>query len=444
MTKNKSIFSAVLAGATLGLVAMLSFDALALKPNNATLPLSELKKFSEVYARIKNDYVETVDDTKLISDAISGMLQGLDPHSDYLPEQELKELREGTSGEFGGLGIEVGEENGFIKVIAPIDDTPAKKAGIKSGDLIIRLDDKPIKGMSLSEAVKLMRGKPGEAIDLVITRDGESAPLKIKVIRAIIKINSVKQRILENGYGYMRIANFQSQTTDSANDAIKTLIKNNKDMLKGLVLDLRDNPGGTLSGAIGVSDVFLKSGKIVYTEGRAEDAVKSYNASGDDLIDGAPLVVLVNQGSASASEIVAGALQDHKRALILGTKTFGKGSVQTILPLDQTTALKITTARYFTPLGRSIQAKGIEPDIIVEDLTFTSTDSNEDKLKALSESDLSGHLSNPEGNNNDNASKSEASDTPKKNLATEDYPLYQALNILKSMNLVRLMDSKKQ
>ncbi len=453
MSNKKSIFSGILAGVALGLIATMSLDVFALKPNNQTLPLSQLKKFSEVYARIKNDYVEVVDDKKLMTDAISGMLKGLDPHSDYLDEDSFKELREGTSGEFGGLGIEVGQENGYIKVIAPIDDTPAKKAGVKSGDLIIRLDDKSVKNMSLNAAVKLMRGKPGEAIDLVITREGSTAPIKIKIVRAIIKVKSVKQRLLEKDYAYLRISNFQSKTTDSTRNAIKKLKEDNKSSIKGLVLDLRDNPGGVLTGAVGVSDVFLSSGNIVYTEGRVEDAVMSYDATPDDLLDGAPLVVLVNQGSASASEIVAGALQDHKRALILGTKTFGKGSVQTVLPLDETTGLKLTTARYFTPSGNSIQAKGIKPDIIVEALEFKSKGDAKDTVSPLSEADLSGHLSNPNGDNKavdtnidktqDNTNQLDTADSSKKSLAEEDYQLYEALNILKSMNLVRLMNLKK-
>jgi len=445
MSNKKTILTGILAVICISLVTSISFDVFA-KSNGQTLPLSQLKKFSEVYARIKNDYVETVDDKQLITDAISGMLKGLDPHSDYLDEESFKELREGTSGEFGGLGIEVGRENGFVKVIAPIDDTPAKKAGVKSGDLIIRLDDKSIKGMSLSEAVKLMRGKPGEPVELLITRDGEPKPLKIKIVRAVIKIKSVKQRILEKDYGYLRISNFQSKTTVNTRKAIETLIKENKSDIKGLVLDLRDNPGGVLSGAVGVSDTFLTSGNIVYTEGRVTDAVMTYDATPDDLLEGAPLVVLVNQGSASASEIVAGALQDHKRALILGTKTFGKGSVQTVLPLDEKTGLKITTARYFTPSGRSIQAKGIEPDIIVEALEFKSSTSAADQVSALSESDLSGHLSNPNGEKkkpNDDSVAEEVAKTEKKSLAEEDYQLYEALNILKSMNLVRLMNLKK-
>lgn len=456
MSNKKSIFSGILIGTFVGIIATASIEVFALKPNSQTLPLLQLKKFSEVYARIKNDYVEVVDDKQLITDAISGMLKGLDPHSDYLDEDSFKELREGTSGEFGGLGIEVGQENGYVKVIAPIDDTPAKKAGIKSGDLIIRLGDKSIKDMSLNDAVKLMRGKPGEAIDLVITREGASAPIKIKIVRAVIKVKSVKKRMLEKDYGYLRISNFQSKTTESTRTAIEDLIKENKQEIKGLILDLRDNPGGVLTGAVGVSDVFLSSGRIVYTEGRVDDAVMEYDALSDDLLEGAPLVVLVNQGSASASEIVAGALQDHKRALILGTKTFGKGSVQTVLPLDESTGLKLTTARYFTPSGRSIQAKGIEPDIEVKALEFKNSNSDNDEINPLSESDLSGHLSNPNssdlGSNNsedtvkeilseDDANDEVAKSTEKKkSLVEEDFQLYEALNILKSMNLVRSMN----
>lgn len=453
-----STFSAMMLTIVVTLLAALSSPVHA----KSKLPLAQLKQFSEVYARIKNDYVEDVDDKKLITDAIRGMLKGLDPHSDYLDEESFTELREGTSGEFGGLGIEVGQENGFVKVIAPIDDTPAKKAGIQSGDLIIRLNDKSIKGLSLSKAVKLMRGKPGEPVDLVITREGEPKPLKIKIVRAIIKIKSVKQRLLEKDYGYLRISNFQRKTTLSTHQAIRTLVAENKHNLKGLVLDLRDNPGGVLDGAVGVTDAFLSSGKIVYTEGRVADAVMKYDATPNDLLAGAPLVVLVNQGSASASEIVAGALQDHKRALILGVKTFGKGSVQTVLPLDEKTGVKLTTARYFTPSGRSIQAKGIMPDIIVEALEFKTTKrSSSEAIDPLSESDLSGHLTNPNDDKqvtetNDTAETSKKNDSettaaettendakPKLSLAEEDYQLYEALNILKSMNLVRLMNLKK-
>ena len=445
MQIKKSVVSGLLLGAVIGLTTTFSLNAFA-KSNSQTLPLMQLKKFSEVYARIKKDYVEEVDDKKLITDAISGMLTGLDPHSAYLDKAAFAELREGTSGEYGGLGIEVGMENGFIKVISPIDDTPAQKAGLKSGDLIIRLNDKSVKDMSINDAVKIMRGKPGEPIDLLVIREGENKRLKFTVVRAIITSSSVKQRLLEAGFGYVRISSFQSKTTLGVEEALKKLKAENKSSLKGLVLDLRDNPGGVLTGAVGVSDIFLTKGNIVYTEGRVADALMRYDATPEDLLEGAPLVVLVNQGSASASEIVAGALQDHKRALIVGKKTFGKGSVQTILPLDETTAVKITTARYFTPLGRSIQAKGIEPDIIIASLDIKSSDKKEaDNIKPLSEADLSGHLSNPNGEkkkkgvDEKGTAVKKAEKPVKANLAEEDYPLYEALNLLKGMNLVQSM-----
>ena len=463
MIKNKLLVAMAFLGGAIGLSLSINYNAFA-KSNRPVLPLKELQQFTEVYARIKKDYVEEVDDKKLITDAISGMLSGLDPHSAYLNEEAFTELRVGTSGEFGGLGIEVGMENGFIKVIAPIDDTPAQKAGIKAGDLIIRLNDKSVKGKTLDDAVKVMRGKPGEPIDLLIVRDGKDKPIKITIIRAIIKVKSVKYKMLEPGFAYLRISSFQSKTPDSVRDAIKALQKENKSKLKGMILDLRNNPGGVLSGAVGVSDAFLREGKIVYTEGRIADALMRYDATGEDLLEDAPLVVLVNQGSASASEIVAGALQDHKRALILGKKTFGKGSVQTVLPLGEKTAVKLTTARYFTPLGRSIQAKGIVPDIIIEDLEIKQSNKNtEDEIVIpLSEADLSGHLSNPSGEEEKpqdsakNKSKGSATDKEKmvsdgsiktvesKKLAEEDYPLFEALNVLKSMNLIQSMNKNKK
>ncbi len=439
--------SGVVLGAIIGLSITFSLNAFA-KSDAQHLPLAQLKKFSEVYARIKKDYVEDVDDKKLFTDAISGMLTGLDPHSAYLDKEAFTELREGTSGEYGGLGIEVGLENGFIKVISPIDDTPAQKAGLESGDLIVRLNDKSVKGMSISDAVKIMRGKPGEPIDLLVVREGENKRLKFTLVRAVITSSSVKQRIIEEGYGYVRISSFQSKTTSGVKEALEKLKIENKAHLKGLVLDLRDNPGGVLNGAVGVSDIFLTKGNIVYTEGRVADALMRYDATPDDLLEGAPLVVLVNQGSASASEIVAGALQDHKRALIVGKKTFGKGSVQTILPLDESTAVKLTTARYFTPSGRSIQAKGIEPDVIIATLAIKKSGKKIDDIKPLSEADLSGHLLNPNGDKASGKGKDSVKGdvevkrdeaTTKTSLAEEDYPLYEALNLLKGMNLVQSM-----
>ncbi len=442
---NKTLATGVVLGTVIGLTTSISLNVFAFKANNPTIPLEQIKKFSEVYSRIKRSYVEEVDDKKLISNAISGMLTGLDPHSSYLDEDAFTELRVGTSGEFGGLGIEVGMENGFVKVISPIDDTPAYKAGLHAGDLIIRLDDKPVKGLTLSDAVKIMRGKPGAPIELLVVREGKDKPFKVKIIRAIIKIKSVKHRMLEPGFGYLRISSFQSKTTAGVAEALNKLKAMNKGKLKGLVLDLRNNPGGVLNGAVGVSDTFLdNSGKIVYTEGRVADAAMRYDATPGDMLDGAPIVVLVNQGSASASEIVAGALQDHKRALIVGKKTFGKGSVQTVLPLDSKTAVKLTTARYFTPSGRSIQAEGITPDIKIERLEFKNDKKDkDDTFTPLSEADLKGHLSNPKsGEKGKTAAKPAAvikgdDKKLKVDLARKDYPLYEALNVLKSMSLIQ-------
>lgn len=448
MHSNKRLVIGTLAGAIIGVTTSISLNVFAFKQSvdeHQALPLEHLQKFTEVYARIQQDYVETPDSKEMMNNAIRGMLTGLDPHSDYLDAEAFKELQVGTSGEFGGLGIEVGMEDGFVKVISPIDDTPAQRAGLEAGDLIIRLDDKPVKGMTLNDAVKVMRGKPGEPIKLLIVRDGKDKPFTISVTRDIIKVKSVKSRMLEDGYGYLRISSFQSRTTEALLEAISELQKESKGDLKGVVLDLRNNPGGVLNAAVGVSDAFLNEGKIVYTEGRVDDAKMEYNAHAGDEINNAPIVVLVNQGSASASEIVAGALQDHKRALILGQKTFGKGSVQTVLPLDEKTALKLTTARYFTPKGRSIQADGIHPDIEIEPLRLAEDKEDDgEKISPLSEKDFEKHLSNPtqeEGTlttdeavkTPDDVKKDEAKD---KSLAKDDYQLYEALNILKGMNLV--------
>lgn len=446
MRIKKPNTSSILLGVLLGGVISLSFNVSAFKTgNSSTIPAEQLRKFSEVFARIQSDYVEEVDNEKLITNAIRGMLTGLDPHSAYLDPEEYKELQVGTSGEFGGLGIEVGMEDGFVKVISPIDDTPAKRAGLEAGDLIIRLDDEPVKGKTLRDAVKIMRGKPGEPIVLTIVREGKDKPFKVTIIRDIIRVKSVKKRILDKNYGYLRITSFQSNTVKNAGDAITDMIEENKGKLSGLVIDLRNNPGGVLSAAVGISDLFLEQGKIVYTEGRIADSKTTYNASGGDILEDSPIVVLVNQGSASASEIVSGALQDHKRALILGQKTFGKGSVQTVLPLDTTTAVKLTTARYFTPNGRSIQAKGIEPDIKVEPLKIESKKTkDEDEFNPLTEADLSGHLDDgskkkeaPKKKEKTAEEKEKQQKEDLKNLASKDYQLFEALNILKGMNLIQ-------
>jgi carboxyl-terminal processing protease len=437
MLKKKAIFILTL-GIMLGVFMGLCGSAIAERTNggpvtdNETLPYEDLRTFTEIFGRIKRDYVEPVTDKKLLEDAVRGMLSGLDPHSAYLVAEEYQELKEGTTGQFGGLGIEVTMENGFIKVVSPIDDTPAQKAGIKTGDLIIKLDDKPVKGMSLTDAVKMMRGEPGSKIILTVVREGEEAPLKLTLTRDVIKVKSVKSRMLEKGYGYVRISSFQSGTGDALKEALAALKKENGTPLKGLVLDLRNNPGGVLNAAVEVSDAFLKSGLIVYTEGRIENSEMRFNAAPDDLIDGAPIVVLINAGSASASEIVAGALQDQKRAVIMGEKSFGKGSVQTILPTSNGAAVKLTTARYYTPSGRSIQAEGIEPDVTLARVKLETLDKTD--FIPVKEADLSHHLQNGKGVVD---GKKDGLDTDKASLDVEDYSLHEALNLLKGISIMK-------
>lgn len=393
-------------GVIFGTALSLNFSAIADREPEA-LPIEDLRAFTEIFGKIKSDYVEPVEDKKLITEAINGMLSGLDPHSAYLDMEAFKDLQVGTQGEFGGLGIEVGMEDGFVKVVSPIEDTPAFKAGVKAGDLVIKLDDTPVKGLTLNDAVKKMRGKPGTNISLTIVRKGEAKPLVITLTRAVIKIKSVKHTLVEPGYGYVRVTQFQEHTGENLVSALKDLDSQNKGALKGLVLDLRNDPGGLLNTAVAVAGSFLKPGElVVYTDGRTEDAKmrltnarEYYLRLGEtDYLKGqpawvksVPLVVLVNGGSASASEIVAGALQDHKRAVVIGTRSFGKGSVQTILPLNNGTAIKLTTARYYTPSGRSIQAKGITPDIVVEEGTVTTGDGG---LLEIREADLDKHLLN--------------------------------------------------
>lgn len=427
---NQSKFFS-LAGGLLFAVGVLAAAPPALAEEEAAgngLPLEELRVFAEVFGRIKNDYVEPVDDRKLLNYAIEGMLSGLDPHSAYLNEDDYRDLRVGTSGEFGGLGIEVGMENGFVKVISPIDDTPAQRAGVLAGDVIIRLDEKPVKGMTLDEAVKLMRGKPGTPLRLTIVREGQDKPIEITVVRDIIKTASIRHRMLEPGFAYVRVSQFQARTPEDMLTGLGALKRQAGGALKGLVLDLRNNPGGVLNAAVAISDAFLTAGTIVYTEGRVRDSQLKFKAAPDDVLEGAPIVVLVNGGSASASEIVAGALQDHKRAVIMGQQTFGKGSVQTIVPVNERTAVKLTTARYFTPNGRSIQAEGIVPDIELDNVTLTRSEEPSNRLK---EADLAGHLSNPDDNGDE---KPEAENA---NEGVTDYALSEALNLLKGLAILR-------
>ncbi len=375
----------IVMGAVIGVSLSLHFSAVAEKQaTTLNLPIEDLRMFSEVFGRIKSDYVENVEDKKLIKEAINGMLTGLDPHSAFLDQEAYHELQVGTQGKFGGLGIEIGSEEGLIKVISPIDDTPAQRAGIMAGDYIVKVDDVSLRGVSSTDAVKKMRGEPGTSVTLTIFRKGESKELVFTLKRAIIEIQSVLARTVEPGYATIRVRQFQEATGEKLAKAIQEVYKQNNGNLKGLVLDLRNDPGGLLNAAVAVSAAFLpKDTLIVYTDGRTEDAKMKLHARRDNYLRGAmkedylaklpadiknvPLVVLVNNGTASASEIVAGALQDHKRAVVMGTQTFGKGSVQTILPLGNNNAIKLTTARYYTPNGRSIQAKGITPDIVVED-----------------------------------------------------------------------------
>lgn len=403
------------------------------------LPLEDLRKFTEVFSRIKDAYVEDVSDTQLLESAIKGMLSDLDPHSTYLAPKDYEELEESTSGEFGGLGIEVGMENGFVKVISPIDDTPAQKAGVQAGDLIIKLDEKPVKGMSLEEAVNLMRGKPGTVLTLTIMREGESAPIEIDVTRDVIKVTSVKSRMIDNGYGYVRVTQFQAETGRQFLKALSDLEDEHGNDLDGLIIDLRNNPGGVLQAAVETADALLDEGLIVYTEGRIQSSRLRFSAKPGDVMAGTPIVVLINGGSASASEILAGALQDHERAVVMGTQSFGKGSVQTVIPLDETHAIKMTTARYFTPDGRSIQATGIKPDIEVRPAELKELDSR----PFFTEADLSGHL---EGENEEEARKArEQAAEAQASAADRDYQLRSALNLLKGLHILnRKNDSKPQ
>ena len=443
----------VMTGVFAGVMISLNFSANADKMAAAPLPVEELRAFADVFNAIKQGYVEPVDDRKLITGAISGMLSGLDPHSSYLDAEAFKDLQVGTQGEFGGLGIEVGMEDGFVKVVSPIEDTPAFRAGVQSGDLIVKLDDTPVKGMSLSDAVKRMRGKPRTDIVLTIMRKGENRPIVLTLTREVIKVQSVKSKMVEPGYGYLRVVQFQENTAASVVQHLDKIVKSGE--LKGLVLDLRNDPGGLLHGAVGVAAAFLPvNALVVSTDGRTEDAKREYRAVPADYLRGTredflrelpararelPMVVLVNGGSASASEIVAGALQDHKRAVVMGTQTFGKGSVQTVLPLNNSTAIKLTTARYYTPSGRSIQAKGIEPDIVVEETTNGSS-------KRLREADLQRHLGNDKApdaerkpvqkDKDDAALEDEAENTRFELAGKDDHQLGQAINLLKGLQIV--------
>jgi carboxyl-terminal processing protease len=446
-------FSLVAIGAVAGVALSLQFNALAQKPGPAPLPLDELRQLADVYGLIKTDYVEPVEDKKLLSDAIGGMVAALDPHSVYLDKKAYREMKENVAGKFVGLGIEVASEDGYVKIIAPIEDSPAWRAGIKSGDLITRIDNTPLKGLSLDEAIKRMRGDPGSKVTLTIARRGDDKPWVLPLTREEIRVQSVKAKIVEPGYAWLRVAQFQDQTLEDLAKKVGALYAQDAN-IKGLVLDLRNDPGGLLPGAIGVSAAFLPPGKaVVSTVGQLPDSNQTFYARKESYVmrgkadplaklpvalKTVPMVVLVNGGSASASEIVAGALQDYKRAVIMGTQTFGKGSVQTLRELTPETAVKLTTARYYTPNGRAIQAKGIMPDLLVEETA------ENDGLNALRlrESDLERHLPNGSGRNA--ASRSDAADAARLAAAArdrkpldygskDDFQLMQALNHFKGL-----------
>lgn len=421
----------LMASTLLGLLLVTTQGVLAqTDQDEKTLPLDELRSFTEVFERVQRHHVEPIDDATLIRNAIRGMLEGLDPHSAYLDQSEYQQLQEGTRGEFGGLGIEVSMEDGFVKVIAPMDGTPADAAGIEPGDLIIRIDGQSVRGLDLQQAVELMRGEPGSEIALSLLRDGEDSPMAVTLERAVIRVESVRARLLEPRFGYLRISQFQSRTGNDVLEALDELA-HVSDGLDGLVLDLRNNPGGVLDAAIEVADAFLSHGEIVSTNGRAERSKSRFTATPNDALSGAPLVVLVNAGSASAAEIVAGALQDHQRAVIMGEQTFGKGSVQSLLPLRNGSAVKLTTARYYTPNGRSIQAEGIAPDVQIANLRVSA---GADAGATLRESDLPRHLSN--ARDADETTSPAANGVPSSALATRDYALAEALNLLKGLNIL--------
>lgn len=428
-----SAITALVIGVSIGIASSVHAERVETR-----LPVDDVRMFSQVLERIKQAYVEDVEDSELIENAIEGMLSGLDPHSDYLTPEDFEDLRESTRGEFGGLGIEISlDETGFVRVVAPIDDTPAYRAGMQSGDLITQIDDTPVKGMSIGDAVNMMRGRPGTDVTLTVAREGENQPLEFEITRDIIQVTSIRNRMIEPGVGYVRISQFQERTGRDFVEAMESLREENEGALDGLVLDLRNNPGGVLQASVDVVDALITQGLIVYTEGRLPNSASEFEANSDDPSEGVNLVVLINGGSASASEIVAGAVQDHSRGVIMGTRSFGKGSVQTILPLNDNHAIKLTTARYYTPNGRSIQAQGIEPDIEVRPGKLTQENGN----PYYSEANLAGHLTNgseEESEAEDQASDSEteSEDVEAENELINDYQLYQAVTLLKGMRVL--------
>ena len=400
-------------------------------PAKGALPLEDLRVFTQIYEQIRKNYVEEIDDKTLLEYAIRGMLDKLDPHSAYLDKSSFDDLQVHTTGEFGGIGIEVSMEDGVLTVVTPIDDTPAVKAGIEAGDKIIKLDDILVKGLSLEEAVDKMRGIKGTEIVLTLVREGTEGPFEIIIVRDTIKVRSIRHEIVEEHYGYIRVAQFQTRTGSDMINAVTTMQEEHD--LHGLILDLRNNPGGVLQASVEIAGAFLDGKKVVYTEGRSPGMNEDFFADEGDLTQGLPLVVLINDGSASASEIVAGALQDHKRAVLLGTRSFGKGSVQTVQPITQDKAIKLTTALYYTPNGRSIQAQGIAPDIRVERVRVTAI-----KGRArVSEAELSGHINNSTGNEVSRKARNAEQEDTKLSLQNQDNQLYEALNLLKGLSIFK-------
>jgi carboxyl-terminal processing protease len=443
MPRSYRVPLALAAGALIGAAVTLTQGVLADKSKPGTDPLAfkDLQTFVEILNRVKSDYVEPVEDKTLIENAVRGMLSGLDPHSAYLDKDEFKDMNVITSGKFGGLGIEVQMQDGFVRVVSPIDDTPAAKAGVKPGDLIVKIDDTPVKGLSLSDAVEKMRGEPGTKITLTIVREGDAAPKVMELKRETISVASVRGRMLDDGLAYLRISSFTAETGASLDKEFAKLKKDAKGPIKGLVLDLRNNPGGVLDAAVKVSDAFMSRGPIVTIKGREAGAQREFDATPGDVLDGAPMVVIVNGGSASASEIVAGALQDSHRALVVGSRSFGKGSVQTILPLSNEGAIKLTTARYYTPSGRSIQAEGIEPDVAIRPLKIAKAgDADTPDFDPITEADLKGSLANKDDKESKEEREKAQAERERKakdaqSLAESDYGLYEAANILRGLTL---------
>jgi carboxyl-terminal processing protease len=437
-------------GIALGVLAkaaVLDVEKPSVTQNEVPVGLStqDMERFASIISQIHRYYVEPIDDKKLFNYAISGMLSSLDPHSDYLNEEALKDLETTTTGKFGGIGIEILPSDGFIKVISPIDDTPAQKKGIKAGDLIIRIDNKLVRDMTLRQAIDMIRGDSGSRVRLTVLRKNEKKPLEFDITREVIKVRTIKTELLSNNYGYIRLSFFQNTTQADLLKGIKQLQKQANGHLKGVILDLRNNPGGLLDSAVDVTELFLNSkklkyeGLIVYTKGRIASSDIRAIASGSDQLQGIPMVVMINEGSASAAEIVAGALQDHKRATLVGQKSFGKGSVQTVLGIDDRSALKLTTALYYTPSGRSIQAKGIEPDIAIPEMVIPKSPKEDEEGLSLSEADLEKHLLNEADTeasslkNKDKEAMRREADKKNQNLLYADFQLYEALNILKGV-----------